>query len=169
VPIPPGIEPAYVWCLFWFGFAGALAGLITQQMGGDELRERVRARTYARLGRLNEVLTRRIDAAWKKTPTDDIVPDLDELRTLKAEIERAAALDHAYLVRARILGWGRLASVLELILAALAAVAVAAFGPRQEFVAPALFLIVVGCGGALVSLVVGAVLAVRIEHGNDYL
>lgn len=165
MPLPANIDPAYVWCLLWFGVAIAVTGLITQQMGTEGLTERVRARTYSRLGRLNEFLTRRLEEAWKKTPTDDLVPDIETLRMLESEVNRAAAIDHRLRDRGFILSIGRLAAVSEAI-AALLMAAIAGFtGARSELVLPSILLVGIGGTTSAVALLLGAILALRLERG----
>jgi hypothetical protein len=168
LPFPPGVDPIFVWIAAWFGLAVALAGLLTQQMGGEGLEIRVRARTYARLGRLNDFLTRRMEAAWNKTPSDDLVPDLDTLRMLESEVNRAVTLDHRLRDRTLILSIGRLAAVLEAAMALVFAAVAAASGARDELLLPAATLIGIGTSAALVALILGAIAAVRIQRGADF-
>jgi hypothetical protein len=167
--LPPGTDPAYVWCLGWFIFEAVLIGLFSQQMTSNGVEERVRSRTYARLGRLNDYLTRRIEAAFNKVPTDDMVPDLDVLRELDAQVSRAIAVDRAFRSRASALTLGRLIAVLELALAALAAALVFLSAPRDALTVASVITLVGGGVPTAALLVSASVLSVRIETGEDFL
>lgn len=169
MPLPAGIESAFVWCLLWFGFQVALAGLITQQMSTIHLDERVSSRTFRRLGRLNAYLDRQYEAAWGTTPTDDIVPDLPALLRLEVEVERAAAIHALLLSRGRELSIARLLALLEAAVAAIVAGIAAGTGMRSELNGPSAAIFGIGTAIAFYLLIRSGYLATKIEEGDDFL
>src|ERR1039458_8886916 len=94
MPLPPGIAPAYAWCLLWFALGSAVIGLFRYLANDDQLRERVHARSYERLWPLNEWINRQIEIQWSE---HDIIPEADTLLDLKRRVDRAARL-HTHLV-----------------------------------------------------------------------
>src|SRR5450759_3933279 len=110
MPIPPGVEPQYIWCLLWLAVEAALLGVCAQLGSLEEIRERVVARTYRRLPPLNGYLNRAYDEHWR---SGELVPDHHALIALKREVDRAAHVDTLLRRRIQLLAGCRLLAVVE--------------------------------------------------------
>jgi hypothetical protein len=164
MPIPPGVDPAYMWCLLWLGLEGFLLGVTTQLGSLDELRERVVARTYRRLPPLNDYLNRAQNEHWL---SGEPIPDHAALVHLKREVDRAAFVDGLLARRLELLAGCRLSATMEIAAALCTAIAVAAGTDTSVLVWPCRVAFAVGTVLAVTALVWCQVVALRITKGDD--
>ena len=164
MPIPPGVDPPYVWCLLWLAVEAALLGLSTQLGSLDELRERVTARTYRRLPPLNAYLNRAYDEHWL---SGELVPDHRALLALKREVDRAAYVDTLLRHRLQYLAACRLLAILEVACSLLLAVGISTGIETATFVWPSRIVFGAGTMAAIATLVWCQVVTFRISTGED--
>jgi hypothetical protein len=168
VSLPAGVDQGYVLCLVWIALALAFLTAIHELSDVGGLRERIRARTYARLLALNEYLGRQVESQWRRNPNDDIIPDLDALRLLKNRVDRAALLDSFIDRRVQAGEICRVVAVIQIVLAVLAAVLLF----LKALPADTLWLFGRAAFGlttvvVLLLLLSMAVVGLRVSHGQD--
>jgi hypothetical protein len=164
MPIPPGVDPPYVWCLLWLAVEVALLGVSTQLGSLEELRERVTARTYRRLPPLNVYLNRAHDEHWL---SGEVVPDHTALMALKREVDRAAYVDTLLRRRLQLLSGCRLLAVTEVACAFLLAVGIASGIEMSALVWPSRIVFGTGTVLAILTLIWCQLVTFRISTGED--
>lgn len=133
----------------------------------DELVRRARGRTYQRLLPLNEFLNRQIDKQWAKTPSDDVIPDVETLLALKYRVENACVIEDKLNLRTRFEELGRAAAALQLVAAILIVGLVATGTERQLLTTVATLVAALLLGLTLLALVAITWLRLQVSHGSD--
>ncbi len=166
MPIPAGLDVAYVYCVAWVLVGVTFLGVLHPLASAESTKDRTRVRTYARLLALNEWLNRLLDRTWDHFPVDTI-PDADTLFALRVEVNRAYAVQHTLDRRGFVIEVGRLLAALHVVAGVLAGVALWSGVDRSILRA---FGVPVFLGGVvLVTLVVvvAIVCSVSIHRGSD--
>lgn len=166
MPIPAGLDVAYVYCVAWALVGVTFLGVLQPLASAESTKEKTRVRTYARLLALNEWLHRQMDRTWDHFPGDTI-PDVDSLFALRIEVIRAYAVQHILDRRAFAIELGRLLAALHVIAGILAAVAIWSGVNRSILRAYAVPIFLGGVVLVTLVVVVAIVCSVSIHRGSD--
>lgn len=168
MPLPEGIDAAYVWCILWAGSALAILAALGQVSSDQALHDRARERVGGRLLELNAFLDHQLDVQWQISTKAPIIPDAPALQALRLRVERSAAPLRWLEQRRRAMELSRTAAGFEIMLALLVAGAVFAGIDRTALQVAAIWLYAGGMSMSVGLLVIGLVVGARITSGSDY-
>lgn len=163
--IPFGIEQGHIWCILWLSIVALLLQLVKEPSADDTVAADVRKRTYRRLLKLNQYLYGLVEQRWM---TEDLVPDVEALMALRAEVDLAAAVHTANQDRRRAIRICRVLLGLEILGALLFALLVSIWADDSQLNLVASLTFGGGTLVAMACLVLAELKASEIESGEDF-